>query len=50
MTKLFCRMPTAGLFGVVAATGTIYGCEWKEVLQYLPWYSTKYELDAKVPK
>ncbi|CAH1115724.1 unnamed protein product [Psylliodes chrysocephalus] len=36
-------LPSIGYFTVAGALCTIYLCEWKSVLQYVPFYGGKYD-------
>ncbi|CAH1279078.1 unnamed protein product [Diabrotica balteata] len=40
-------MPSISLFTLAATLCTVYVCEWKDVLQFLPYYSGKYITDEK---
>ncbi|XP_057652969.1 uncharacterized protein LOC130891903 [Diorhabda carinulata] len=39
-------MPSIGCFVLAGTLCGIYICEWKDVLQYLPYYNGKYEIET----
>ncbi|XP_028136201.1 uncharacterized protein LOC114330949 [Diabrotica virgifera virgifera] len=46
--KIFASfLPSIGLFTLAATLCTVYVCEWKDVLQFLPYYSGKYKTDEE---
>jgi len=42
---LYDRIPTAAGFSACSGLALLYFCDWKEVLQYVPFWNTKYSLE-----
>ena len=42
MSHLLYRVGTAGVFAAIGGVGVMWACDWKAVLEHVPWYGKRY--------